>query len=954
MPAITDKEIFDLLLLEAESITLTISKQEEDKAKQEANDYLAGTVNDLKKLQPLSIYFVLSKLSSTGQINFIRENIDYLKEHDNDIFLYRKEAPKELVYFFSYEVIKSIYQIDRELFEKINEGNIENIFEKFIHADYFEYFKEFKDYIQKMAPHRLLQIFPEHGRVCFKEELTKETLKTKEKYDKEFITFFQENFSEKIASFPPADFLTFISYLKDKNEYQNIVFQNQEKLRTALETMADYELCDYLVEYTVAWQQEILFSEFLDVIVKTQDIKKIAPRISQSVILNMYKKDKNTFSNMTLLDWLKLWSENHAFDDRQKVILADYVIDDITSLFDKSFLPNFGIKKDITALKFLENKYRSALKGDTLTPVSKITSITSSEYFNNLAYLKENLKNKNISKNSSIYEDNLAKFIVFLKENNIISDLNTTSLIEINKYFYRTIMGLELANIYRITSIEEIALSNRLHSEEINASNFTVEQLQRFNIKHYRKLFELSTKSNFMEYQIKNYLLKLMLLVGYDHAKTILEIENDVTTLEHLVGNVDVKNIKLDVQGNPILNKKLINLLFSDKFTIREIIQNKDSDFYKYLPRIFNEWEMIKINNKDESFATIIEFLKSNEITLPPKYYRLTGLFKHIGCKNEIVAETLSLHDQMLAKYESTIPQISGNLGNYYYEILRSDNPEGLVVGNLTNCCFTILGNGYSCLKHALTSKNGRILVVKKDDELIAHSWLWRNGDLLCLDNIEISKSLDEVDFLNVYQKFADEILMKSLEEEGPENCLKNVTIGYTNFDKEILGNKNLPLLILKDFDLTEKDFDSRLGPNRIFLDKLPSPLEEIKYTDSKNVQILLKGTGNFRFGEPTHTYLEERNPIMHYLAAKSYDSDYIETLTRKINALRYLKSEEEEKVSSYESINLKDIVELHCNDDWYSIIYQDGTEEEYFNTQDPRGKKEMLKEKTTVYTKKL
>ena len=42
----------------------------------------------------------------------------------------------------------------------------------------------------------------------------------------------------------------------------------------------------------------------------------------------------------------------------------------------------------------------------------------------------------------------------------------------------------------------------------------------------------------------------------------------------------------------------------------------------------------------------------------------------------------------------------------------------------------------------------------KKDGKLIAHSWLWRNGDLLCLDNIEVNKNVYDYNFLDVYKDY--------------------------------------------------------------------------------------------------------------------------------------------------------------------------------------------------------
>lgn len=356
-----------------------------------------------------------------------------------------------------------------------------------------------------------------------------------------------------------------------------------------------------------------------------------------------------------------------------------------------------------------------------------------------------------------------------------------------------------------------------------------------------------------------------MFMVGYNHTKEILSIDDSIPTLEHLVGNVDVKNIKLNSQGNPILNDKIINTLFSND-KIKKMLENKESELYKYFPRIFSEWELIKANQKDKTLDIIIDYLKADNISLPPKYNSLTGLFKYIGCKNSIVNETFQLHDEMLKRTESTIPKIQGNLGEYSYEVLDLQDMESLVVGNKTDCCFTVLGNGYSCLKHACTSKNGRILVIKKNNELIAHSWLWRNGDLLCLDNIELSKFINEVNFLDVYLRFADELINESFKYEGYDSCIKNVTIGYTNFDKPNEELKKYPCLISNTCDLEKKDFGKRIGLKRTFVDSLPSPIEEVGYTDSKNVQYLIKGNAIFNLGQSHYLYKDkevEKNKVL-------------------------------------------------------------------------------------------
>jgi len=54
--------------------------------------------------------------------------------------------------------------------------------------------------------------------------------------------------------------------------------------------------------------------------------------------------------------------------------------------------------------------------------------------------------------------------------------------------------------------------------------------------------------------------------------------------------------------------------------------------------------------------------------------------------------------------------------------------------------------------------------------------------------------------------------MQKSFQEEGLDSCIKNITIGFTNFDKKINGIENYPCLISKTCDLKENSFEDRLG----------------------------------------------------------------------------------------------------------------------------------------------
>lgn len=866
MPELTEEEfkvLLDECLKNAVPVTLNTSADEEEKALKISDEYINNDNIDIHDMSPLSIYYIISKLSEERQIEFLKENINYIKEHDEDIFLYNMLAPESLSYFLSLKVLKEIRILDSDLFKKIIDGNQENLFHGFNHEDYIEFYNDFFDIILEMDNRQFINSIYSHNRCCYDNNYDindiNHIFELQRIYNKEFIEFLLKKYKVKIETFTPNEMLRFIKYIEDPDIYKIFIDENYNKLNEGFKNIEEYTLSDYLSE-TDGLKQEILIHTFFDNIIKKQDINKIVFKLKPNIVTQLYNKNKEVFDTMTLSDWIKFCSDSRFFNEDFKKILDVFEINDIESLFDTNFFANY-YKQDIKPLKYIEEKYRESIKTNgVLEQVDETTSIFSKKYFKNIKEIKEKLKNNYITKSDKQYKILLSNFILFLKNQNIINNIEGNNFKEIEKLFHRIVMGTSMTIVYQLSSIEEITIFNRVGHIDFDVKDFTVEQLEKYNVKQHKQLYKQFEESDWHIKDYKKLILKLIFMVGFNYAKSLLEIDDTIPVLEHLVGNVDVKNIILNEQGDPILNRRIMNLLFSDKdySKIKEMLSNKDNDLYKYFPRIFSEWEMIQINGKDKTLSTIIDFLKSDEISVPPEYYRLVGLFKFIGCSNSVVNETLSLHDQMLNRTESSIPRIIGTKDEYSYEILRLDDMEGLVVGNKTDCCFTVLGNGYSCLKHAVTSKNGRILVIKKNNEILAHSWIWRNGDLLCLDNIEISKTISQVDFFEVYLQLADEIMKKSFKEEGLDSCIKNITIGFTNFDKKVNGIENYSCLISKTCDLKEKNFGDRLGQNRKYVDVLPQPLEEVGYSDSKNVQYLIRGNGNFNLGQIYHSYKDE------------------------------------------------------------------------------------------------
>lgn len=78
--------------------------------------------------------------------------------------------------------------------------------------------------------------------------------------------------------------------------------------------------------------------------------------------------------------------------------------------------------------------------------------------------------------------------------------------------------------------------------------------------------------------------------------------------------------------------------------------------------------------------------------------------------------------------------------GEVKYRFIEKDDPLGLVLGNLTNCCQRIGGVGESCVEVGQTNPNSGFIVIECNGEVVAQSWVWYDdkSGAIALDNIEV------------------------------------------------------------------------------------------------------------------------------------------------------------------------------------------------------------------------
>jgi len=168
------------------------------------------------------------------------------------------------------------------------------------------------------------------------------------------------------------------------------------------------------------------------------------------------------------------------------------------------------------------------------------------------------------------------------------------------------------------------------------------------------------------------------------------------------------------------------------------------------------------------------------------------------------------LWEEARKREASSIPRIEKKEEEYSYEVLRLDDAVGIFIGNITDCCQKIGGPGDTAMLHSMTEKNGRVFVVRDaNNKIIAQSWLWRNGNTICFDNVEVPHSAhsqdNEVMIYEALKKAAmhlcekDSEVLDKLVEEGKIDKAKaeamkarKITVGKGNTDiKEIAHNRD-------------------------------------------------------------------------------------------------------------------------------------------------------------------
>lgn len=244
---------------------------------------------------------------------------------------------------------------------------------------------------------------------------------------------------------------------------------------------------------------------------------------------------------------------------------------------------------------------------------------------------------------------------------------------------------------------------------------------------------------------------------------------------------------------------------------LEELIAN--ADYIKYIPAIQKQFQEIKVVNSNRVLTVdlAVSYVQENKYlnvrTGNDELARVSGMAGYSQSDFEKLQE---IYAYGKARVTSSIPRVYGETDKFEYEILRLTNPLAVAIGTLTDCCQELNNAAEVCMEHSMVDKNGRLFLIRdKEGNFVSQSWVWRNGNVLCFDNVEIpdkqllksgmarnligtgarNELTDEV--LAIYKKAAEELIEedhrvlsalleagKITEEQYEQYRLRKVTVG--------------------------------------------------------------------------------------------------------------------------------------------------------------------------------
>jgi hypothetical protein len=204
-----------------------------------------------------------------------------------------------------------------------------------------------------------------------------------------------------------------------------------------------------------------------------------------------------------------------------------------------------------------------------------------------------------------------------------------------------------------------------------------------------------------------------------------------------------------------------------------------NEDLAKYAGFVRPDMEVFK------SKEQFLQYVRTQRYTnVPQGFEHLVDLCARHELTNNQFSQFVSKVETLNNKTSEMLPfvRIDGSavegVGHQYtLEKLDANDPAVLLIGLDTSCCQHIDGAGRSCAIHSYEKADSAVYVVRKQGQIIAQSWVWRNKDNgVVFDSIEVNISernnLEPIAYM--FKELANQLIGKLM--------IDSVYVGNTNY----------------------------------------------------------------------------------------------------------------------------------------------------------------------------
>lgn len=322
-------------------------------------------------------------------------------------------------------------------------------------------------------------------------------------------------------------------------------------------------------------------------------------------------------------------------------------------------------------------------------------------------------------------------------------------------------------------------------------SGLTLIQMNNINVKNVKQIIDLA-KQKFPDAELyNNVFYKMYLVIGKQRSMELIEGkygEVSLSQIESMFESVHTDEYQIpQMNAEPIYNTHqtaLINFLFASgandiNANMKKILSGEISPESLPFARMVNEWRLhYEFLGGNVVLSDLIKQLDSLSIVLPPNKKEIGPIIKEVGIEH--LGKIIDVYEKMQKRTSSTIPKVKGTAGKYEYEMLDLTDTTQMIVGNITTCCFAFGEHAEKSLIYSCTNPDNRIFVIKENGKIVAQSWVWRNGNTVCFDNIEIKGVAQNagIKFWHVYEEASKEIIKISEQSENNKEKIQLVTVG--------------------------------------------------------------------------------------------------------------------------------------------------------------------------------